>query len=287
MIRNILFFFIGAVLSSIIIYIIQRKRNRKRIDELSKMIERLNKNEYSINMKQDEFSVLEDDIYKLFLEIVQQREMLDSLYKTQSENIENIAHQIKTPLTAMSFQLENIDVSSGEKIPLEKQIYRLNSLTDILLKLSSLDSNLKKMKREKIILQEILEYAIDILSGEIKDFGTKIVMENLDNEIDGDFYWICEAVINILKNALLISSNKSIFISSSSNPIYTELIIEDEGGGIKIKNKKDIFKRFYKSPDSKGFGLGLAMAKSIIEANNGEIDVSNGEKGAVFRIKFY
>ena len=68
---------------------------------------------------------------------------------------------------------------------------------------------------------------------------------------------------------------------------WSSLIIEDNGGGIKEENLKKIFERFYKSPDSKGFGIGLAMAKSIIEANNGAISVKNGKDGATFKIKFY
>ena len=68
---------------------------------------------------------------------------------------------------------------------------------------------------------------------------------------------------------------------------WSSLIIEENGGGIKEENLKKIFERFYKSPDSKGFGIGLAMAKSIIEANNGDISVKNGNDGAIFKIKFY
>ena len=78
-----------------------------------------------------------------------------------------------------------------------------------------------------------------------------------------------------------------IVISSYKNPLYTSLIIEDNGGGIEKENMKKIFKRFYKTPDSNGFGIGLAMAKSIVEANNGNISVKNGKNGAIFKIKFY
>ncbi|MDU4026608.1 MAG: HAMP domain-containing sensor histidine kinase, partial [Anaerococcus sp.] len=71
------------------------------------------------------------------------------------------------------------------------------------------------------------------------------------------------------------------------NPLYTNFIIEDNGGGIEKENMKKIFKRFYKTPDSNGFGIGLAMAKTIVEKNNGEISVSNTGSGARFEIKFY
>ena len=76
-------------------------------------------------------------------------------------------------------------------------------------------------------------------------------------------------------------------LSSYKNPLYTSLIIEDNGGGIEKGNIKKIFKRFYKTPDSNGFGIGLAMAKTIVEKNKGEISVSNNGGGARFEIKFY
>ena len=76
-------------------------------------------------------------------------------------------------------------------------------------------------------------------------------------------------------------------IYGTKNPLYTSLIIKDNGGGIEKENIKKIFKRFYKTPDSNGFGIGLAMVKTIVEKNNGEISVSNNDAGARFEIKFY
>lgn len=101
------------------------------------------------------------------------------------------------------------------------------------------------------------------------------------------FYWLAEALINIIKNADNIPICNEISISSYKNPLYTSLIIEDNGGGIEKENIKKIFKRFYKTPDSNGFGIGLAMAKTIVEKNNGEIFVTNTDQGARFEIKFY
>ena len=98
---------------------------------------------------------------------------------------------------------------------------------------------------------------------------------------------MAEAFINIVKNADNRPICDKILVSSYKTPIYTSLIIEDNGGGIAKDNIKKIFKRFYKTPDSNGFGIGLAMAKTIVEKNNGEISVSNNEAGARFELKFY
>lgn len=281
-----LFYFV----SLFALYYFLKKRQKKRIEELEELIDRLGEKNYSIPMVQDDFSILEDKIYKIFIELVETRESLEINSKKQIQNLEDIAHQIKTPITSMFFDLEMIDKDEDNKKEiegLELQLERLNSLADILLKLSSLDANVDKMEKNEVLISEIIEYALDILRKSIDEKNIKIIFDYEDSEIKVDYYWVSEALINIIKNALNREETTKIKISTNKNPIYTEIIIEDDGGGIKEENFKKIFERFYKSPDSKGFGIGLAMAKSIVEANNGDISVKNGKDGAIFKIKFY
>ncbi|WP_277219264.1 sensor histidine kinase [Peptoniphilus vaginalis] len=276
--------------SLLALYYFLKIRQKKRIDELENLIDRLGEKNYSIPMTQDDFSILEDKIYKIFIELVEARELLEKSSKKQTQNLEDIAHQIKTPITSMFFDLETIDKTEDNKKEiegLELQLERLNSLADILLKLSSLDANIEKMEKREVLISEIIDYVLDILRKSIDEKKVKIICDYEDYEIKVDYYWISEALINIIKNALSLDRLTKIKISTNKNPIYTEIIIEDDGGGIKEENLKKIFERFYKSPDSKGFGIGLAMAKSIIEANNGAISVKNGKDGAIFKIKFY
>lgn len=244
---------------------------------------------YKIPMKQDDFSILEDKIYKLFIEIVEAKETTSKNSEKQIEYLEDIAHQIKTPITSMLFSIENLEMDFPDIEDIEilkRQLLRLNSLSDILLKLSSLDANKELMKNEDVRLDELIFYSLDTLN--LKKSVRIIIDDSLkENIICGDFYWLAEAIINILKNADNRKSCDKITISSEKNPLYTSLIIEDNGGGIEKENMKKIFKRFYKTPDSNGFGIGLAMAKTIVEKNNGEISVSNIDVGARFEIKFY
>lgn len=276
--------------SLLALYYFLKIRQKKRIEELENLIDRLGEKNYSIPMVQDDFSILEDKIYKIFIELVEARELVEKNSKKQTQNLEDIAHQIKTPITSMFFDLETIDKTEDNKKEiegLELQLERLNSLADILLKLSSLDANIDKMEKREVLISEIIDYALDILRKSIDEKKVKIICDYEDYEIKVDYYWISEALINIIKNALSLDILTKIKISTNKNPIYTEIIIEDDGGGIKEENFKKIFERFYKSPDSKGFGIGLAMAKSIVEANNGAISVKNGKDGAIFKIKFY
>ena len=276
--------------SLLALYYFLKKRQKKRIEELENLIDRLGEKNYSIPTVQDDFSILEDKIYKIFIELVEARELVEKNSKKQTQNLEDIAHQIKTPITSMFFDLETIDKTEDNKKEiegLELQLERLNSLADILLKLSSLDANIDKMEKREVLISEIIDYVLDILRKSIDEKNVKIICDYEDYGIKVDYYWISEALINIIKNALSLDRLTKIKISTNKNPIYTDIIIEDDGGGIKEENLKKIFERFYKSPDSKGFGIGLAMAKSIVEANNGAISVKNGKDGAIFKIKFY
>ena len=277
------------IISLCLLYYFLEKRKKNRINDLINLIENMKNQNYSIPMKQDNFSLLEDKLYKLFIEIVEAKETTTKNSQKQVEYLEDIAHQIKTPITSMVFSIENLemDYPANEDIEiLKRQTLRLNSLSDILLKLSSLDANKDLMKKEEIRLDELVAYALDSLT--LKESTKLEISDDLkENIIYGDFYWLAEALINILKNADNRPNCQKITISSYKNPLYTSLLIEDDGGGMHEDDIKKIFKRFYKTPDSKGFGIGLAMAKTIVEKNNGEISVSNYDKGAKFEIKFY
>ena len=277
------------IISLGLLYYFLESRKKNRINELIDLIENMKNQNYKIPMKQDDFSILEDKFYKLFIEIVEAKETSRKNSEKQIEYLEDIAHQIKTPITSMLFSIENLemDFPANEDIEiLKRQTIRLNSLSDILLKLSSLDANKDLMKKEEIRLDELVAYALDSL--DLRRSTNAEVAESLKkNSIYGDFYWLAEAFINIVKNADNRPTCDKILVSSYKTLIYTCLIIEDNGGGIAKDNIKKIFKRFYKTPDSNGFGIGLAMAKTIVEKNNGEISVSNIDGGARFEIKFY
>lgn len=277
------------IISLGLLYYFLESKKKNRINELINLIENMKNHDYKIPMKQDDFSILEDKIYKLFIEIVEAKETSTKNSKKQIEYLEDIAHQIKTPITSMLFSIENLeaDFLDIEDIGiLKRQTIRLNSLSDILLKLSSLDANKDLMKKEQICLDELVDYSLDSLNLK-KSTNVEIEKSLKKNSICGDFYWLAEAIINILKNADNRQTCDKIVLSSYKNPLYTSLIIEDNGGGIEKEIMKKIFKRFYKTPDSNGFGIGLAMAKTIVEKNNGEISVSNIDTGARFEIKFY
>lgn len=278
--------FCTALFSIGITLLIVKHKNKKRINEILSLISRLEHRDYTFPMKQDDFSVLEDEIYKLFLKTVEQHELTKKFAIEQGRNLEDIAHQIKTPITSILFELETIPPDDSI-LHIRKQVVRLSELMHILLKLSSLEVHQENMKSEPVLLPEVVEYALDVLSGDIVKQNISIQNKVKNHIINGDFHWLSEAYINILKNAIQISQEKNIYLYSKENPLYIDLSIEDEAGGIPKDDLKKIFKRFYKTPNSKGFGIGLAMSKLIVKRNNGILIAANKNQGACFTMRFY
>ena len=195
--------------SLLLLYGIMKWKQRKRIYEIMKLIKQLNRGDYSIPMKQDDFAILEDQIYKLFLMLVEEREQIKKLSDSQIENLENISHQIKTPITTMLLDLQLLEIEQGglqELHALKLQLKRLNSLVDILLKLSSLDAQVDKMNFEEFYIHELVDYAFDILNQELERNNIELITQINEELIIADFYWVSEAIINIIKMQLICPS---------------------------------------------------------------------------------
>ena len=97
---------LAIIITFIFSYSLLKIRRKKRIEEIVDLMKALDSGNYRIPMKQDDYSILEDEIYKLFLKLVEERELTKEMSQKQARNLEDIAHQIKTPLTSMSFSLE-------------------------------------------------------------------------------------------------------------------------------------------------------------------------------------
>ena len=251
--------------------------------------------DYQINIKDyDEgvISNLRNNIYKITVKLREQNEQLLKNQKYIEEVLEDISHQIKTPLTSM-YTINDIVMNEKDaKVRTQflkqnyKQIERIEWLVSSLLKISRLDSGTVKLKFKKEKVKDIVKQAllpINVLI-ETKNIQLKLALD--DSVINVDFNWTVEALLNIIKNACEHTHSK-IIISSHDNPIYTEIRITDDGDGISKKDLKHIFKRFYKGEHNKdSIGIGLNMANKIITLEGGSIDciVYNG---TTFVVKFY
>jgi len=280
---------------SIIIYgiyiLFNRKKDkelRSKIKELEQYLIRINSEDYSMEIKEDdEYSILRDELYKIIVNLKSLEEESKRQKSNLKKDLTNIAHQLKTPITSIGFMAELIKTDKeNTDIYLEKlylELDRLKNFTEVLLKLSKVNSNTIDYKYEKLSVKEIIE---DIVNSLNRDRNVKVEYIGEDFTVLGDEVWLYEGFLNIIKNSLEHTLDK-VEIEFVSNPIYREIRIKDNGKGLEEEVLKRIFDRFYRGNTSiPGYGIGLNLSKSIIENHNGEINAYN-DSGLTFQIKFY
>ncbi len=276
---------IGLVIM-LIINVLFIKNCYRKINKIDKYMNKVLNGDYSLDIMEyceGDISNLKNDIYKVTVKLKEQSEMLQQEKKYLEELLEDISHQIKTPLTSMSMINDILEEETKDKVKKDflsknkNQIERIKWLISSLLKLSRLDSGTIKLKQEKIKVSSLITKAIEPLQVmiELKKIKVNLNIRNVDVLVDVN--WTSEAILNIVKNACEHTKDE-IIIESTTNPIFTEIRISDNGKGISKEDLPHIFERFYKGSHNKdSIGIGLNMSKKIIEMQNGtiEVDTSN------------
>ena len=298
---NILIILLGFVLYLLINIIHERKEN-KTIREITEYIKKINEKKYELKIEENtenELSKLKNELYKITVMLKEEAEESMDAKKTLKVAIEDISHQLKTPLTSMSIMLDNIienpDMDNETRNlfihEINRQIKWINWLILSLLKLAKLDSNTIEFEKNNINVQNLINNVIKNLEIPIDIKEQKIIITGDKNtSFVGDYNWENEAITNVLKNCIEhTDKNKNIYIKFEENNFYTKIEIIDEGNGIDKEDLKHIFKRFYKGKNSSesSIGIGLALAKTIIEKDNGQIVcTSEVNKGTKFEIRY-
>lgn len=272
------------------------KNNYKKINQIDEYMNRVLNDDYSIDIKdyeEDYISLLKNDIYKMTIKLKEQSSLLEKEKKYLEELLEDISHQIKTPLTSM-YMIN--DILLKEEDPLkrkqflyknEQQLNRIEWLIQSLLKISRLDSGTIKLKFERVNSHILIEKAIKPIEELIKNKNIKVSYDIENIFLYVDLNWMSEAILNILKNACEHTRDE-INIKVSDNPIFTLISITDNGDGISKKDLPHIFERFYKSnAKSDSIGIGLNMSFKIVTLQNGIIDVQTGGNKTTFIIKLF
>ena len=284
-------------------FLLALNKNEKDTKNIRKYLEEIANKNYKFdieNMSESELSNLKSEIYKIVLELKEKAENLAKDRETLSNYLADISHQIRTPLMAISSMVDAIienenrlDESTRKFIfEISRQLDQINWLVDNLLKMAQLDTKTVIFNKENVMLKTLVEKVKNNMSVFLELKNQKIIFDiNERVKINVDIKWTTEAIENIVKNCIEHSDQNSIIeINANQNPLYTQIEIKDYGNGIKEKDLPRIFNKFYKGENASknSFGIGLALAKSIIESQNGEIMVQSKENvGTIFTIKLY
>jgi signal transduction histidine kinase len=302
---SIMFIFILMAAILFILNYFQYSFFYKRVRRLTFAAKKVVEGEYDIAINETR----EGDFSKLAISFNSMRKIIrnniDELKKEKQflvDLLSDISHQLKTPLSSVI--LYN-DIMVSKELPREQnetfllnnqnQLQKMNWLIRNMLKLAKLDAKAIEIIKEEQSLNETLQDSIDALESKAFEAQVKIIFkEKEEMNFQHDRLWLEEALINIIKNAIEHTpKDGEIRLELMESPLYKRITIEDTGEGIMDVDLPNIFKRFYKAKTSKkseSIGIGLALAKSIVEAHNGMIEVQSkvgiGTKFIITFIKY-
>ena len=286
-----------------VILLFYDRRQKKLTAELTDYLSRLNTGKYDMDISsngEDSFSRLKNEIYRTTVRLREQNENSRQDKINLKNSISDISHQIKTPLTSISVMLDRISEDRNMPEDIKRKLLTdvrhssnyIISLVQSLLTLSRLDADAITMKQEEVSVGELLGMCrerTEILA-ELGEVTVKV--QDCGNiSLKCDKKWMSEAITNILKNCIEHTpSGGYVTVSASQNKLFTEITVRDTGNGIPKNELPHIFERFYNGScsDENSIGIGLSLAKTIIEKNNGYISVkSNVNEGSCFSLKIF
>ena len=283
------------IMIALIICMIYKEKQIKQISQQVNAILFQQKDIYIPYYKEGTLSFLESEIVKLVNRLSEQNRLLleDKIILKQS--LEDISHQMKTPLTSLNLVHERLKMTEGtdkKKLLKEQQLLldKIEWLVITLLKIAQIDSNTVTFQKENISQKELYIKLVKPfeIQLELKDISIELEADQTYIE-DIDILWTLEALSNIFKNCIEhTEQGGNIKIMMNNNPLYSEIIIQDNGNGIDSEDLIHLFERFYKGKNAtqQSVGIGLSLSHMIIEKQNGTIAVENTFPGAKFTIHF-
>lgn len=288
----------------LLIYLFLRfnAKKDKEINSITKYLEAINHMNYHLSIDditEDELSILKNELYKVTIKLKEDAENSKKDKNNLKTTLADISHQLKTPITSVLIILDNLidnpdmDITTREDFlrDIKRELININFLVLNLLKLSRLDSNTVHFFKKQVSLEELVSESLKRVEV-LCDLKNIKIDKSLAKDITifGDANWQVEAITNILKNSIEHSKdNSTLIITTKTNKVYASIEIQDFGSGITPKDLPHIFERFYKGEGSSSdsIGIGLSLAKKIIESNNGLIMVDASKKGTTFTIKYF
>lgn len=244
-----------------------------------------------------ELSVLANQVQKLARHLAEAAEASKSDKLQLADALANISHQLRTPLTAMNLtatMLSDPALTPQRRQELTMELKNLLSRTDwlveTLLKLSKMDAGTVKLASEQVAISKLIDQASSPLLIPMELREQKLIVSCGTEQFAGDLTWTAEALGNVLKNCMEHTpTGGSVTVTAEETALYTQITVQDTGPGFAPKDIPHLFERFYKGTNAvqNSYGIGLALARTVISAQNGTVQASNTPAGARFVIKFY
>lgn len=244
-----------------------------------------------------ELSVLANQIQKMTLRLTESAEAVKADKAYLADSLADISHQLRTPLTAMNLtatMLRSGDMTDEKRMELTGELRNLLTRTDwlveTLLKMSKLDAGTVKLAKEPVSVRELISRSASPIEIPMDLRNQRLVVRCEDERFAGDLTWSAEALGNILKNCMEHTpEGGTITITAQETALYTQIEVTDTGSGFDPKDIPHLFERFYKGSNASenSYGIGLALARTVITAQNGTVQAMNTATGAKFVIKFY
>lgn len=294
----------------IICFYIYLRRRKNAIVQLQDYMDKISRGNYELEINdnsEDELSSLKNSLYKIMVYMKEQADSARIKKVMLAQSVSDISHQLKTPLTSTQILLDNLnDNPDMEYATRKKFIYEaLNQVNGMswmivtMLKLSRIDAGVVEFNNETISINKIIEEAVGNLEviAEIKNVNIEKYIDNhnenklnkSDIYINGDYNWNREALQNIIKNAIEHSNDKgTVKINITDNDVYTAVYITNRGDKLSDQRQKQIFERYYSEAkyEDNSMGIGLPLAKAVIEKQGGYISVESDDEETVFIVKY-
>lgn len=239
------------------------------------------------DMAEGSYARLADEIQKTVTELALTRQEAVAARDRFAQNLANIAHQLKTPLTALSLAAQSAGVES-----MAAPLAQLTGLEESLLLLARLDAGALPLHPEACDLYTLLMMAADNLESLTESAGVTLDIPELEPiPVTCDPDWTMEALLNLMKNCVEHApAGSAVRCRCRRNALYTEVVLQDAGAGFSPADLDHLFERFYRGehPSSHSTGLGLAIAKELLERQNALIRAENApDGGGRFVVRFY
>mgnify|MGYP001029709878 FL=1 len=295
-------FLITALALGIFRIVYYLRGRQSRIEELQCYLEQLSRGNYRLELEEnrdDELSGLRNEIYRITVQLRESAALEKYRRKALSASVADISHQLKTPMTSMTILLDNLvenedmDEITRQRFlsEIRRQLTGMSWLIATMLKLSRLEAGAVELERIPLQAHTLVEKCFDKLqtTAEWREVHLEAELQP-GASLTVDENWTAEALCNIVKNAIEHSAaGGNVQVLTRENEVYTEIRVTDDGVGISREEREKLFQRFYrgKCADRDSIGIGLALAKEVVEQQHGQIQVESQEgKGTIFSLKF-